>query len=62
MVVCGDIAPQLAALLQHKATLADAPLNLRRAGFLAELAFGRWQRGETNDTMTLTAIYPPEPA
>jgi tRNA threonylcarbamoyladenosine biosynthesis protein TsaB len=60
MYACGDIAPPLADLLKHKATVAPAVLNLRRAGFLAELAQTRWQRGETDDTMTLTAIYPAE--
>jgi len=58
MYVCGDIAPGLAALIKDKVTLASAPLSLRRAGFLAELAFVRWQRGETDDTMSLSAIYP----
>ena len=58
--VCGDIAPPLAAMLAGKATLAPATLNLRRAGFLAELAFVRWQHGETDDTMSITAIYPAE--
>lgn len=56
--VCGDLAPGLTELLQSKATLAPAALNLRRAGFLAELAFARWQRGEVDDRISLTAIYP----
>lgn len=60
MIVCGDVPPQLAALICNKATLAPAALNLRRAGFLADLAFVRWQHGETDDTMALTAIYPAE--
>jgi tRNA threonylcarbamoyladenosine biosynthesis protein TsaB len=58
--VCGDLAPGLMNLLEGRATIAPAALNLRRAGYLAELAYTRWQRGETNDAMTLTAIYPAE--
>jgi tRNA threonylcarbamoyladenosine biosynthesis protein TsaB len=60
MIVCGDIAPALATLLQEKAELAPATLNLRRAGFLAELAYARWQRNEVDNAITLTAIYPAE--
>jgi tRNA threonylcarbamoyladenosine biosynthesis protein TsaB len=56
--VCGDVAPGLQALLRGKATVAPAPLNLRRAGWLAELGHARWQRGEADDAMTLTPIYP----
>ena len=60
MIVCGDVAPALAALLQGKAEVAPAALNLRRAGFLAELAWSRWQRNEVDNAITLTAIYPAE--
>ncbi|MCL5998269.1 MAG: tRNA (adenosine(37)-N6)-threonylcarbamoyltransferase complex dimerization subunit type 1 TsaB [Chloroflexi bacterium] len=58
--VCGDLAPALIALLQTKATLAPAPLNLRRAGYLAEIGYTRWLNGETDDVMTLMPIYPGE--
>ncbi len=60
MIVCGDVAPDLAALLHGKAEMAPAALNLRRAGFLAELAWSRWQRNEVDSAITLTAIYPAE--
>lgn len=62
MWVCGDLAPELVKHLQEQthATIAPAALNLRRAGYLAELANARWQRGETDDKMTLTAVYPAE--
>jgi tRNA threonylcarbamoyladenosine biosynthesis protein TsaB len=60
MWVCGDLPSQLLSVVQGKATVAPAWLNLRRAGVLADLAHARWQRGEIGDAMTLTAIYPAE--
>jgi tRNA threonylcarbamoyladenosine biosynthesis protein TsaB len=60
MYVCGDLEPQLIEMLQPRATVAPATLNLRRAGYLAELAYGRWKCGQIDNTMTLTAIYPAE--
>lgn len=57
--VCGDIAPALQALLAGKATLAPAPLNLRRAGVLAELGAARLQAGAGDDPLTLVPLYPP---
>jgi tRNA threonylcarbamoyladenosine biosynthesis protein TsaB len=56
--VCGDLAPALIALLGPKASVAPAPLNLRRAGYLAELGYARWRNGETDDAMSLMPIYP----
>jgi tRNA A37 threonylcarbamoyladenosine modification protein TsaB len=58
--VCGDLSPALAALLEMRATIAPAPYNLRRAGFLAELGYTRWLNAETDDVFTLMPIYPPE--
>jgi tRNA threonylcarbamoyladenosine biosynthesis protein TsaB len=58
--VCGDLSPELAALLEMRATIAPAPNNLRRAGFLAELGYARWLNGETDDVFSLMPIYPPE--
>lgn len=60
LYVCGDIAPAWIAALRAKVTVAPAALNLRRAGFLAELGMARWERGEVDDAMTLAAVYPPE--
>lgn len=60
MIVCGDVAPELVTLLQGRAEIAPAALNMRRAGFLAELAYSRWQRNEVDNAITLTAIYPAE--
>ena len=56
--VCGDVAPGLQALLHGKTTIAPAPLNLRRAGYLAEIGHARWQRGDADEAMTLIPIYP----
>lgn len=56
--VCGDVSPILAGLLDRRAVVAPAPLNLRRAGYLAEIGHSRWLNGETDDPMTLTPIYP----
>lgn len=56
--VCGDLAPALLGALRGRATLAPAPLNLRRAGVLAEIGYRRWQRGEVDDGLSLTPIYP----
>jgi tRNA threonylcarbamoyladenosine biosynthesis protein TsaB len=62
--VCGDLSPTLAALLGSRAqasvSVAPAPLNLRRAGYLAEIGYARWLNGETDDPMTLMPIYPLE--
>ncbi len=60
LYVCGDVAPPLIAALRPAVTVAPAVLNLRRAGYLAELGMARWERGEVDDAMTLTAIYPSE--
>lgn len=60
LYVCGDIAPAWIAALRAKVTIAPAALNLRRAGFLAELGMARWEHGEVDNAMTLTAIYPAE--
>ena len=63
--VCGDLSPALVSLLETRATIAPATiapaaLNLRRAGYLAELAYARWQNAETDDPFSLMPIYPPE--
>jgi tRNA threonylcarbamoyladenosine biosynthesis protein TsaB len=57
--VCGDIPDGLAGLLVD-ARIAPAPYNIRRAGWLAEIAYARWRAGQVDDPLTLSAIYPPE--
>jgi tRNA threonylcarbamoyladenosine biosynthesis protein TsaB len=56
--VCGDLPPQIRN--QSHIHCAPAPLNLRRAGFLAELGYERWQRGDVDNVMKLAPIYPPQ--
>ncbi|MCL4507343.1 MAG: tRNA (adenosine(37)-N6)-threonylcarbamoyltransferase complex dimerization subunit type 1 TsaB [Chloroflexi bacterium] len=58
--VCGDLTAGLIALLKDQATIAPAPLNLRRAGYLAEIGYRRWQKGDVDDPLSLIPIYPPE--
>lgn len=58
--VCGDLTPTLESLLEMRGAVAPAPLNVRRAGYLAEIAYARWLSGEVDDAMTLMPIYPPE--
>jgi len=57
---CGEIDPagaDVLAALGELATLLPAATWLRRAGFLAELAWRRLNRNETDDPATLTPIY-----
>jgi tRNA threonylcarbamoyladenosine biosynthesis protein TsaB len=61
--VCGDLSPELLKMLEGvpNARVAPAPLNLRRAGYLAEIAFRRWRKNDVDDVLSLTALYPPDP-
>jgi len=63
---CGEIDATLAAMLEEqladKALLASPATALRRAGYLAELAWRRFQQGESDDVDTLSPIYLQEPA
>jgi len=57
---CGEIDPagaDVLAALGELAVLLPAAARLRRAGFLAEVAWRRLNRGETDDPATLTPIY-----
>ena len=60
---CGDIDAGMAQSLGEKlgtgAVFASAASNTRRAAFLAELAWGRYQRGESDDTASLAPMYMP---
>jgi len=62
----GEIEPTTAAALREglgeRARLASPALTLRRAGYLAEMAWTRYQRGERDDPATLSPIYLHEPA
>jgi tRNA threonylcarbamoyladenosine biosynthesis protein TsaB len=63
---CGEIDAALAALLQERLAdqtiLASPATSLRRAGYLAELAWARFQEGEADDPDTLSPIYLQQPA
>ncbi len=61
---CGEIDPAGAdalAALGELAVLVPAAARLRRAGFLAELAWQRLNRGDTDDPATLVPIYVQHP-
>ncbi len=58
--VCGDLNDDTRKLLARKrknVTLASPAASLRRAGYLAELAWARWQNNERDDPTTLAPIY-----
>lgn len=65
---CGEVnaetAGTLSAILGKEAAIAPAAAAVRRAGYLAELALQRANRGEADDPATLQAIYlqPAQPA
>ena len=60
---CGDIDAGLEQLLDERlgtgAAFASPAMNTRRAGFLAELAWARHQRGESDDTASTAPMYMP---
>ncbi|HYO50340.1 MAG TPA: tRNA (adenosine(37)-N6)-threonylcarbamoyltransferase complex dimerization subunit type 1 TsaB [Chloroflexia bacterium] len=60
-IFCGEInaetAGTLSAILGKEAAIAPAAAAVRRAGYLAELALQRANRGEADDPATLQAIY-----
>jgi len=61
---CGEIDPAGAkalAELDDLAVVLPAATRLRRAGFLAELAWQRLNRGEVDDPATLAPIYLRQP-
>jgi len=57
LYVCGDLSAEFIAACAQRVTIAPAAYNMRRAGFLAELGFARWQHNEVDTPMTLTAVY-----
>ena len=61
-VFCGEIDPDMTALLQERldkrALVASAAISVRRAGYLAEMAWNRFQETpEGDDVATLQPIY-----
>ena len=60
-IVCGEgvraIAEEVREVLGGNARLVDVPPPTRRAGVLADLAYGRWQSGHADDPATLQPLY-----
>lgn len=60
---CGDVDEAMANRLTEKfgarAVIASPAMNARRAGALAELAWARFRRGESDDVATLVPMYLP---
>ena len=61
MLVCGELTTELRIALNSlaggRAILAEKAGSARRAGFLAELAWQRLERGERDDLASLAPIY-----
>ncbi|PKO21416.1 MAG: tRNA (adenosine(37)-N6)-threonylcarbamoyltransferase complex dimerization subunit type 1 TsaB [Chloroflexi bacterium HGW-Chloroflexi-1] len=56
------LAERLGERLAERAYLLPPALSMRRAGYLAEIAWGRFAAGQADDLATLTPIYLHEPA
>ncbi|MBI4789621.1 MAG: tRNA (adenosine(37)-N6)-threonylcarbamoyltransferase complex dimerization subunit type 1 TsaB [Chloroflexi bacterium] len=60
---CGEmdatLSQTLADRLGSRAVIALPAMNVRRASFLAELAWARFARGEADDTASLAPMYTP---
>lgn len=63
VLVCGEVdatlRSTLLARLQERVVLATAANSTRRAAYLGELAWQRWQTNRMNDLRTLTPYYIP---
>jgi tRNA threonylcarbamoyladenosine biosynthesis protein TsaB len=58
--ICGELSPEDQRILRRKhkkAMLATPAQSLRRPGFLAELAWERWQASSVDDPSDLSPIY-----
>jgi len=58
--ICGELTEEERHTLKRmrKLVVLSSPAqSLRRAGFLAELAWRRWQAGKVDDPVTLSPIY-----
>jgi len=58
-LVCGELSPEARAMFSKlpAVILASPAQSLRRPAFLAELAWRRWQSGESDDPATLAPLY-----
>jgi tRNA threonylcarbamoyladenosine biosynthesis protein TsaB len=65
-LIAGEMWPSTVATLQQRlgagARLASPAATLRRAGYLAELAWQRYERGHRDDPASLAPLYLHEPA
>lgn len=63
VLVAGELDDALVQALRgelgERVVMADPAVRLRRAGVLAQLAWRRWQAGETDDLNTLAPFYIP---
>ncbi len=63
MLFSGEIDKALGKLLSERlgerAVITSPAMSLRRAGYLAELAWARFTRGEADDTASLAPMYAP---
>jgi tRNA threonylcarbamoyladenosine biosynthesis protein TsaB len=62
-IVCGELSDReratIEARLGERVTISSGAFSLRRAGFLAELAWQRIQAGDVDDVAALQPIYLP---
>jgi tRNA threonylcarbamoyladenosine biosynthesis protein TsaB len=60
-LICGELDQPLAEVLRtraaERAVIASPALRMRRAGYLAELAWQRFCAGERDELCSLTPIY-----
>ena len=66
MLVCGDLDASLrstlVARLRDRIMFPNNAQNVRRAAYLAELAWVRWQANDLDDVETLAPFYLPTPS
>jgi tRNA threonylcarbamoyladenosine biosynthesis protein TsaB len=59
-LICGELSSDERQLLarKHKNVILATPAqSLRRPGFLAEIAWNRWQAGQIDEPVALAPIY-----
>jgi tRNA threonylcarbamoyladenosine biosynthesis protein TsaB len=58
MLVCGELSGEARERLKPTKSIIPSPVQcVRRPAVLAELAWKRWQSGDTDDPATLKPIY-----
>lgn len=58
ILVCGELSGEARERLSHTKSIMPSPVQcVRRPAVLAELAWKRWQDGDTDDPATLKPIY-----